>query len=118
MASVSADRRRFLLSTATWLGGIAGITAIRPAEAFEIIVAQPQSRLALAYADRCRPEPDAREPDRAAQERPRGRSNGRLGDRELPGVWLPRHGLAIAHARCGVRLSLSSSCACLMGARD
>ena len=47
------ERRRLLLSTAAWVGGLAGVAAARSARAFQVEVMPPTSAMGRAYAARC-----------------------------------------------------------------
>jgi hypothetical protein len=47
------ERRRLLLSTATWIGGLAAVAATRSARAFQVEVMPPTSAIGRAYAHRC-----------------------------------------------------------------
>ena len=53
MSKVMHERRRLLLSTAAWVGGLAAITAAGPARAFQVEVMDPGSAVGRAYANRC-----------------------------------------------------------------
>ena len=53
MSDILHERRRLLLSTAAWVGGLAAIAASRPARAFQVEVMNPGSAVGSAYADRC-----------------------------------------------------------------
>ncbi len=55
MRDFSRERRRLLLSTAAWLGGAATLAAARPAGAFQVFVASPDSSVGTLYANRCGP---------------------------------------------------------------
>jgi hypothetical protein len=46
-------RRRLLLSTAAWAGGLAAAAAVRPAGAFQVEEMTPTSAVGRAYAQRC-----------------------------------------------------------------
>jgi hypothetical protein len=47
------ERRRLLLSTATWIGGLAAVAATRSARAFQVEVMPPTSAIGRAYANHC-----------------------------------------------------------------
>jgi hypothetical protein len=47
------ERRRLLLSTAAWVGGLAAVAAARSARAFQVEVMPPTSAMGRAYAARC-----------------------------------------------------------------
>ena len=47
------ERRRLLLSTAAWVGGLAAVAATRSARAFQVEVMPPTSAMGRAYAARC-----------------------------------------------------------------
>jgi hypothetical protein len=53
MSEVMHERRRLLLSTAAWVGGLAAIAAARPARAFQVEEMPPTSAVGRAYANRC-----------------------------------------------------------------
>jgi hypothetical protein len=53
MSEVMHERRRLLLSTAAWVGGMAAIAAARPARAFQVEEMPPTSAVGRAYANRC-----------------------------------------------------------------
>jgi hypothetical protein len=53
MSDILHERRRLLLSTAAWVGGLAAIAASRPARAFQVEVMSPESAVGRAYANRC-----------------------------------------------------------------
>jgi hypothetical protein len=53
MSEVMHERRRLLLSTAAWVGGLAAVAAARPARAFQVEVMDPGSAVGRAYANRC-----------------------------------------------------------------
>jgi hypothetical protein len=59
MSEFSRARRRLLLSTAAWVGGVAALGATRPAgAAMQAEPLSPQSNLGLAVANRCGPSSD------------------------------------------------------------
>lgn len=47
------ERRRLLLSTAAWVGGLAAVAATQSARAFQVEVMPPTSAMGRAYAARC-----------------------------------------------------------------
>ena len=53
MSEVTYERRRLLLSTAAWAGGLAAVGAARPARAFQVDEMPPGSAVGRAYASRC-----------------------------------------------------------------
>jgi hypothetical protein len=53
MSEVMHERRRLLLSTAAWVGGLAAIAAARPGRAFQVEEMPPTSAVGRAYANRC-----------------------------------------------------------------
>jgi hypothetical protein len=53
MSEIMHGRRRLLLSSAAWVGGLAAVAATRPARAFQIEVMPPTSAMGRAYANRC-----------------------------------------------------------------
>ena len=53
MSEITHQRRRLLLSTAVWVGGLATVIAGRPARAFQVEELSPGGAVARAYADRC-----------------------------------------------------------------
>jgi hypothetical protein len=53
MSEIMYQRRRLMLSTAAWVGGLAAVAASRPARAFQVEVMPPTSAMGRAYADRC-----------------------------------------------------------------
>ena len=53
MSEVMHQRRRLLLSSAGWVGGLAAFAAGRPARAFQVEVMPPTSAMGRAYANRC-----------------------------------------------------------------
>jgi len=53
MSEVMHERRRLLLSTAAWVGGLAAVAATRPARAFQVEEMPPTSAVGRAYANRC-----------------------------------------------------------------
>ena len=53
MSEIMHERRRLLLSTAAWVGGLAALMASRPARAFQIEEMAPGSAIGGAYANRC-----------------------------------------------------------------
>jgi hypothetical protein len=55
MADHSKLRRRLLLNTAAWAGGIGLLATARPAGAFQVYEESPKSDLGLAYSGRCGP---------------------------------------------------------------
>ena len=46
MSEVMHERRRLLLSTAAWVGGLAAVAAARPARAFQVEVMPRRARSA------------------------------------------------------------------------
>jgi hypothetical protein len=53
MSEFTHARRRLLLSTAAWAGGLAAAAAVRPAGAFQVEEMTPTSAVGRAYAQRC-----------------------------------------------------------------
>ena len=53
MSEIMHERRRLLLSTAAWVGGLAAVAAYRPAPAFQVEETPPASAVGRAYAERC-----------------------------------------------------------------
>ena len=53
MSEIMYEPRGLLLSTAAWVGGLAGVVAIRSARAFQVEEMTPTSAVGRAYADRC-----------------------------------------------------------------
>jgi hypothetical protein len=53
MNDVTQARRRLLLSTAAWAGGLASAAIARRAGAFQVEVLTPTSAVGRAYANRC-----------------------------------------------------------------
>jgi hypothetical protein len=53
MSEILHERRRLLLSTAAWVGGLAAVAATRSARAFQVEVMPPTSAMGRAYANRC-----------------------------------------------------------------
>jgi len=53
MSEIMHERRRLLLSTAAWVGGLAGVAVTRSARAFQVEEMPPTSAIGRAYADRC-----------------------------------------------------------------
>jgi len=53
MSEVMHERRRLLLSTAAWVGGLAAVGASRSARAFQVEEMPPTSAMGRAYATRC-----------------------------------------------------------------
>jgi hypothetical protein len=53
MSETLHERRRLLLSTAAWVGGLAAVAATRPARAFQVEEMPPTSAVGRAYANRC-----------------------------------------------------------------
>jgi hypothetical protein len=53
MKEVMHERRRLLLSTAAWVGGLAAAAAGRPARAFQVEEMPPTSAMGRAYAKSC-----------------------------------------------------------------
>ena len=53
MSEITHARRRLLLSTAAWAGGLAAAAAVRPALAFQVEEMTPTSAVGRAYAQRC-----------------------------------------------------------------
>ena len=53
MSEILHGRRRLLLSTAAWVGGLAAVAASRPARAFQVEVMDSGSAVGRAYANRC-----------------------------------------------------------------
>jgi hypothetical protein len=53
MSEILHTRRRLLLSTAAWAGGLAAAAAVRPARAFQVEEMAPTSAVGRAYAQRC-----------------------------------------------------------------
>jgi hypothetical protein len=53
MSGITHARRRLLLSTAAWAGGLAAAVAVRHARAFQVEEMTPTSAVGRAYAQRC-----------------------------------------------------------------
>ncbi len=53
MSDIMHERRRLLLSTAAWFGGLAALSAGSPVHAFQVGEMTPGSAVGRAYADRC-----------------------------------------------------------------
>jgi hypothetical protein len=53
MSEITHARRRLLLSTAAWAGGLAAAAAVRPARAFQVEEMTPMGAVGRAYAQRC-----------------------------------------------------------------
>jgi hypothetical protein len=53
MSEILHGRRRLLLSSAAWVGGLAAVAASRPARAFQVEELPPTSAVGRAYANRC-----------------------------------------------------------------
>ena len=53
MSETMHGRRRLLLSTAAWVGGLAAVAANRPARGFQVEEMPPASAVGRAYAERC-----------------------------------------------------------------
>jgi hypothetical protein len=53
MSEVMHERRRLLLSTATWVGTLAAVAGTRSARAFQVEEMPPTSAIGRAYANRC-----------------------------------------------------------------
>ena len=53
MSEVMHERRRLLLSSAAWVGGLAAVAASRSARAFQVEEMPPTSAMGRAYANRC-----------------------------------------------------------------
>jgi len=53
MREITHARRRLLLSTAAWAGGLAGAAAVRPARAFQVEEMTPTGAVGRAYSQRC-----------------------------------------------------------------
>ena len=53
MSEVMHERRRLLLSSAAWVGGLAAVAASRSARAFQVEEMPPASAMGRAYANRC-----------------------------------------------------------------
>jgi len=53
MSEVMHERRRLLLSTAAWVGGVAALATARSARAFQVEEMSPGSAVGRAYANRC-----------------------------------------------------------------
>ena len=53
MSEIMHERRRLLLSTAAWIGGLATVIASGPARAFQVEELSPGGAVRRAYADRC-----------------------------------------------------------------
>jgi len=53
MSDIIHARRRLLLSTAAWAGGLAAAAAVRPVRAFQVEEMTPTSAVGRAYAQRC-----------------------------------------------------------------
>jgi hypothetical protein len=53
MSETAPTRRRLLLSTAAWAGGLTAAAAARSARAFQVEKMTPTSAVGRAYANRC-----------------------------------------------------------------
>ena len=53
MSEILHERRRLLLSTAAWVGGLAAVAATRSVRAFQVEEMPPTSASGRAYANRC-----------------------------------------------------------------
>jgi hypothetical protein len=53
MSEIMHERRRLLLSTAAWVGGLAAVAATRPVRAFQVEEMSSGSAVGRAYAKRC-----------------------------------------------------------------
>ena len=53
MSEITHARRRLLLWTAAWAGGLVGAAAVRPARAFQVEEMTPTGAVGRAYAQRC-----------------------------------------------------------------
>jgi hypothetical protein len=53
MSEITLERRRLLLSTVAWVGGLAAVAANQPARAFQVEEMPPASTVGRAYAERC-----------------------------------------------------------------
>jgi hypothetical protein len=53
MSEIMHERRRLLLSTAAWVGGLTAVAATRAASAFQVEELSPGSAVGRAYAERC-----------------------------------------------------------------
>jgi hypothetical protein len=53
MSEIMHERRRLLLSTAAWIGGLATVAGNRAARAFQVEEMPPASAIGRAYANRC-----------------------------------------------------------------
>jgi hypothetical protein len=53
LSEIMHERRRLLLSTAAWVGGLAAVAATQSARAFQVEVIPPTSAMGRAYAARC-----------------------------------------------------------------
>ena len=53
MSEIMHERRRLLLSTAAWVGGLAGVAVTRSARAFQVEEMPPTSAIGRVYAGRC-----------------------------------------------------------------
>jgi hypothetical protein len=53
MSEIMHERRRLLLSTVGWVGGLAAVIASRPARAFQVEEMPPASAVGRVYAKRC-----------------------------------------------------------------
>ena len=53
MSEIMHQRRRLLLSTTAWVGGLATVIASRPARAFHVEEMSPGSAVGRAFAERC-----------------------------------------------------------------
>jgi hypothetical protein len=53
LTEIMHERRRLLLSTAAWVGGVAAVAAARSARAFQVEAMPPTSAMGRAYAARC-----------------------------------------------------------------
>jgi hypothetical protein len=53
MSEIMPERRRLLLSTAAWIGGLTAVAATGAARAFQVEELSPGSAVGRAYANRC-----------------------------------------------------------------
>ena len=53
MSEILHERRRLMLSTAAWVGGLAAVAATRSAHAFQVEEMPPTSAVGRAYAIHC-----------------------------------------------------------------
>ena len=91
MSEVVHERRRLLLSTAAWVGGLATVAVTRSARAFQVEEMPPTSAIGHAYAERLRRLCGARGAGHPATSAARQRSLGPVDVGDLPDLRLPSH---------------------------